>query len=96
LIVDDLLPIKTKKAALKKQLFLKIDKYFYLCVFSEETVNLFLPLDLRAAKTLRPFAELILSRNPCLFLRLRCDGWNVRFIFVFYLIIKNSKLRAQI
>jgi hypothetical protein len=50
----------------------------YLCVFSSDTVNFFLPLALRAANTLRPFADAILSRKPCLFFLFLTDGWNVR------------------
>jgi hypothetical protein len=48
---------------------------FYLCDFSSDTVNFFLPLALREANTLRPFAEAILSRKPCLFLLFLVDGW---------------------
>ena len=47
---------------------------------SSDTVNFLRPFFLRAAKTLRPLAVAIRSRNPCLFLRLRKDGWKVRFI----------------
>ncbi len=46
----------------------------YLCFASSETVNFFLPLALRAARTLRPLADAILSLKPCLFLLFRCDG----------------------
>jgi hypothetical protein len=55
-------------------------KTSYLCVLSLETVSFFLPLRRRAAKILRPLAVAILSLKPCLFLLLRCDGWNVLFI----------------
>lgn len=48
---------------------------FYLCVFSSETVNFFLPLALREANTLRPFALAILSRKPCLLVLFFLDGW---------------------
>jgi len=51
-----------------------------LKVVSSETVSFFLPFLLRAAITLRPFAEAILSRNPCLFFLFFFEGWNVRFI----------------
>lgn len=54
---------------------------YFLCI-SSETVNTFLPLARRAAKTRRPFAVAMRSRNPCLFLRLVFDGWNVLFIAV--------------
>jgi len=48
--------------------------YFFLKVVSSETVSFFLPFFLREAKTLRPLAEAILSRKPCLFLRFLFDG----------------------
>jgi hypothetical protein len=60
-------------------------KDYRLCSFSLETVNFFLPLALLEAKTRRPFAEDILSLNPCLFLLFLCDGWNVRFISFYFL-----------
>ena len=41
----------------------------------------FLPFLRRAARTLRPFFELMRARKPCTFARLRVFGWNVRFIF---------------
>lgn len=47
---------------------------YALCFGSSETVNLFLPLALLEANTRRPFAELILSLKPCLFLRFLFDG----------------------
>lgn len=48
----------------------------YLCfnVFSSETVSFFLPFLLREANTLRPLAEAILSRNPCLFFLFLFEG----------------------
>jgi len=46
----------------------------YLCVFSSDTVNFFLPLALRDANTLRPLALAILSRKPCLFFLFFTDG----------------------
>ncbi len=55
---------------------------YYLCVFSLETVNFLRPLALRAANTRRPFGDAIRSRNPCLFLLLRWDGWKVRFMIL--------------
>jgi hypothetical protein len=54
--------------------------YFFLNVDSSETVSFFLPFFLREANTLRPLAEAIFSRKPCLFLRFLLDGWYVRFI----------------
>jgi len=56
--------------------------YFFLKVFSSETVSFLRPFFLRLAKTLRPLALAILSRNPCLFFLFLREGWNVRFIFV--------------
>lgn len=56
------------------------DCYFFLKVVSSETVSFFLPFFLRAAITLRPLAEAILSRKPCLFFLFFFEGWNVRFI----------------
>ena len=48
----------------------------YLCfkVFSSETVSFFLPFLRREANTLRPFADAILSRNPCLFFLFLFEG----------------------
>lgn len=40
----------------------------------------FLPFLRRAARTLRPFFELMRARKPWTLLRLRVFGWNVRFI----------------
>ncbi len=37
------------------------------------------PLRRRAARTARPARVLMRTRNPCVFLRLRLFGWNVRF-----------------
>jgi len=48
--------------------------YFFLKVVSSETVNFFLPFFLREARTLRPFAEAILSRKPCLFFLFLFEG----------------------
>jgi hypothetical protein len=70
----------------KKKPFQKTERLFkliqfhssYLCVFSSDTVNFFLPFALRDANTLRPFADAILSRKPCLFFLFFTDGWNVR------------------
>jgi len=42
--------------------------------YSSDTVNLALPFARRAAKTLRPLAVDILSRNPCLFFLFLFDG----------------------
>ena len=47
---------------------------------SSATVNFALPFARRAARTLRPFAVAILSRNPCLFLLFLFEGWKVLFI----------------
>ena len=44
------------------------------------TVNFFLPFIRLRFKTFRPLLVLILSRNPCVLLRLRLLGWYVLFI----------------
>jgi hypothetical protein len=43
-------------------------------LYSSETDNFFLPLALRDANTLRPFADSILFRNPCLFFLFLLEG----------------------
>lgn len=48
--------------------------YLFTPLYSSETVNFFLPLVRRDAKTLRPLAEAILSRNPCLFFLFLLEG----------------------
>lgn len=53
---------------------------YTLCLGSSDTDNFFLPLALRADKILRPLAEEILVRNPCLFFLFLLEGWNVLFI----------------
>ncbi|KPL16839.1 MAG: hypothetical protein AMS26_03330 [Bacteroides sp. SM23_62] len=53
---------------------------YTLCLGSSDTDIFFLPLALRADKILRPFAEVILVRNPCLFFLFLLEGWNVLFI----------------
>ena len=54
--------------------------YFLLKVLSSETVSFFLPFFLREERTLRPLADAILSRKPCLFFLFLFEGWYVRFI----------------
>ncbi|GEM_PF-1700899 len=49
-------------------------KHYFLCLGSEETVSFFLPLALRRANTLRPFAVAIRSLKPCLFLLFLLEG----------------------
>jgi len=49
-------------------------KNYFSPNFSSETVSFFLPFALLVASTLRPFAEAILSRNPCLFFLFVFDG----------------------
>lgn len=56
----------------------------YLCVFSEDTDNLFLPFALLAANTCCPFLVAILFLNPCLFFLLLTEGWYVLFIAVHF------------
>ena len=49
-------------------------KIYFSPIFSSETVNFFLPVALLFARTLRPFADAILSRKPCLFFLFLFDG----------------------
>jgi hypothetical protein len=48
--------------------------HYFFGLGAEETETLFLPLARLLAKTLRPFAEAILSLKPCLFLLFLFDG----------------------
>ncbi len=57
---------------------------------SSATVSFLRPLARRAANTRRPLAVAILSKKPCLLRRLRCDGWNVRFISFLFLCLFDS------
>ena len=56
----------------------------YLLFFSLLTVSFLRPLLRRADITRRPLGVLIRSRKPCLFFLFRVEGWNVRFILLFY------------
>jgi len=56
--------------------------YLLLGVPSSETVSFLRPFLLRAASTLRPLAEAMRSRKPCLLVLFLREGWNVRFIVV--------------
>lgn len=56
------------------------NQIYTLCLGSSETDIFFLPLILRADKILRPLAEAILVRKPCLFFLFLLEGWNVLFI----------------
>lgn len=47
---------------------------------SELTESFFRPFCRRELKTLRPFAVDMRLRKPCLFRRLRTEGWKVLFI----------------
>ena len=51
---------------------------------SEETVSFLRPWARRDARTRRPLADAMRSRKPCLFTRLRLEGWNVRFILLYF------------
>ena len=51
---------------------------------SELTVNFFRPFWRRELKTLRPLAEDMRLRKPCLLRRLRTEGWKVLFISLHY------------
>lgn len=44
------------------------------------TDNFLRPLARRALNTLRPLADAMRLRKPCLLRRLRTEGWNVLFI----------------
>ena len=59
--------------------------YFFLPLYSSDTVNLARPFARRAAKTRRPFLVAILSRKPCLFFLFLLEGWNVLFIVLYIL-----------
>jgi len=48
--------------------------HYFFGLGAEETETLFLPLARLLAKTLRPFADAILSLKPCLFLLFLFDG----------------------
>jgi hypothetical protein len=60
---------------------------YFLPRLSSDTVSFFLPFALRAASTRRPFAVDILSRKPCLCLRLVFEGWYVLFISQLFFIL---------
>jgi hypothetical protein len=61
---------------------------YFLPRLSSETVSFLRPFALRAASTLRPFAVDILSRKPCLCLRLVFEGWYVLFISLLFFILE--------
>ncbi len=48
--------------------------YHFCPLYSSETVSFFLPFARRAANTLRPLADAILSRKPCLFFLFLLEG----------------------
>ena len=54
--------------------FLMISDYHFCPLYSSETVSFFLPFARRAANTLRPLADAILSRKPCLFFLFLLEG----------------------
>ena len=72
-----------------------VRKTNYLCVFSLLTVNFLRPLARREAITRRPLAVAIRSLNPCLFFLLRCDGWKVRFMLVYFNVVNFSKTECK-
>jgi hypothetical protein len=51
---------------------------------SELTESFLRPLARRELKTLRPLADAMRFRKPCLFRRLRTEGWKVLFISLRY------------
>ena len=63
-----------KKGALYPGTFQEYQTFNYFNLSSFETVSFFLPLALRAARTLLPFAVDILSLKPCLFALFLLDG----------------------
>ena len=67
--------------------------YFFLPLYSSETVNLARPFARRAANTRRPFFVAILSRKPCLFFLFLLEGWNVLFIVLYILYCLYSLFR---
>jgi hypothetical protein len=74
-----------------------LKRNYFLQDASSETVNFLRPFLRRAARTLRPFAVLIRLRKPCLFLRLRNEGWNVRFIlYSFIHFLREGKDRKKL
>ena len=50
--------------------------------YEDETVSRFRPFARRRFRTSRPFFVAMRTRNPCVRLRRRRLGWNVRFIVV--------------
>jgi hypothetical protein len=70
-------------------------KPYLLCLGSSETVRRFLPRALRAAIIFRPFLVLIRRRKPCLFLRLRFEGWKVIDIYADLYILCVLKLECK-
>jgi len=62
---------------------------------SVETESFFLPLALRAARTLLPLGVDILSLKPCLLVLFFLDGWYVLFIFSIIFVDYYSILRLQ-
>ena len=60
--------------------------YFFLPLYSADTVSFLRPFARRDANTRRPFFVAILSRKPCLFFLFLLEGWNVLFIVLYYFI----------
>ena len=54
------------------------------------TAKRFLPLARRRFRTSRPFFVLMRTRKPCVRLRRRLLGWNVRFMDLLYLLTETS------
>ena len=67
--------------------------YFFLPLYSSDTVNLARPFARRAANTRRPFFVAILSRKPCLLFLFLLEGWNVLFIVLYILYCLYSFFR---
>lgn len=65
---------KQKGGVLNPAFLFLSDDYHFCPLYSSETVSFFLPFARRAANTLRPLADAILSRKPCLFFLFLLEG----------------------
>lgn len=74
---------------------IEMKDHFLVPQYSSDTVSFLRPCALRDAKTRRPFAVAILSRNPCLFFLFRFDGWNVLFIIYIILLFNSDASKSD-
>lgn len=65
---------KGEEYTLRLFVSLMASDYHFCPLYSSETVSFFLPFARRAANTLRPLADAILSRKPCLFFLFLLEG----------------------